>query len=564
MLTFFDGFENYSNLADIQWNWISNSSNSAPSILPTGGVSNSRAISLTGPNNQSTTANDWWLNKNVEFSKTISTGMAIRYSTVSPSNNNINPIFQLMYDNNTNICVYLKYVIGGGFIPIFTKILSNNSNDFIAVGNLLQTGFKLSDWHYYELELDCSTTGFARFYVDGNMVLELSNYDFSAGSIQLTNRFRTYAGIWQGVSVSISTTTAFDDFYITNTDTRLGQIRIQAIRPSADTAQKDWIPSTGSTNYNIVNKIGLSSGTYVSTNIQDAIDLYEVGDLTDSTGISNIIGIKASSYSDKNMFGEANYNIILNSNLDTINFPKADLFEQRIALNETIMENNPIIDAPWTVGDINNLQIGISRHDEINILGTMISGNIVNGISGSQLMVGDTPPIKNGNILTFNGSQVIRYTDAPNLHVVAPWSIEFECYFNQLNTMSDSMTIFNIGKDGSTHASELTISLSSANSLYFQTANSDNIGAETLTYLINSPSVQAETWYRIGLMVYDDGDLRIRSYVNGVIITDDILLQPYDSTAGWSIGNDISKSISSAFKGRIRNLKFGKSLFWKI
>lgn len=561
MLLFFDGFENYSNTTDFQWNWSYDTSFITPVISTNGGFGESRAILMNGNSGQAQPVR-WRMNRSFEPLTTMSAGLAIKFQPDQVNSNNLNPIMEFNYNSSINICVYIKYVVGGGFIPIFTKAFSNNSVDFIATGQLIKGNFKLSNWHYYELELNSSVDGFAKFYVDGNLVLELNNYNFTASGTPYSNVFRTYAGIYYQAA-SVTTPTVFDNFYLTNQPTRIGQINVQALRPSADTLQKDWVPSTGTANYSIVNKIGLSSNTNVSTMTEDATDFYEMADLVGSANITNIIGIKTTTFVDKNSYGDTNINLLINNSSEIINLPNIDLFEQRAIMVDAILENDPSSDSDWTVNDVNTLQLGITSHLNNNIFLRMSSNNLINGATGSTLVPGDTPPTTIGDALVFTGSELVRYTDSTQFHITDPYSIEFDFMIDSKNIgPSDNMNFLNIGWAPGNDP-ELAIVLDTGNNLIL--ISSANGSSSTIIQIYPDSLLEIGNWYRLGIMFYNDGsNIHVRSYINGYQRTDDIINQPWNSTAGLAIGNTNHLLSSLALKGKIRNLRIGQSLFWKI
>jgi hypothetical protein len=62
--------------------------------------------------------------------------------------------------------------------------------------------------------------------------------------------------------------------------TWLGERRIDTLRPSADTAQKDWTPDTGTDNYSRVNETPINGDTsYVTAATVGNKDRYALNDL---------------------------------------------------------------------------------------------------------------------------------------------------------------------------------------------------------------------------------------------------------------------------------------------
>ena len=76
------------------------------------------------------------------------------------------------------------------------------------------------------------------------------------------------------------TTPTIDDVYVTNSGARLGESRVAALYPNADTADADWTPSTGTDHYALVDETTVNSDAdYVASGTVGDLDLYETGDL---------------------------------------------------------------------------------------------------------------------------------------------------------------------------------------------------------------------------------------------------------------------------------------------
>jgi hypothetical protein len=129
-------------------------------------------------------------------------------------------------------------------------------------------------WAYVEVECVISATvGVFNIYVNSVQVLALSGVNTknqSAGTIdQLT--------LFPGANTPNQLA---DDFYLTSVASKLGECRVETVRPSADTAQKDWTPNSGTANFSRVNEATVDGDTsYVSSSTPGQIDLYDFTDL---------------------------------------------------------------------------------------------------------------------------------------------------------------------------------------------------------------------------------------------------------------------------------------------
>jgi len=126
-------------------------------------------------------------------------------------------------------------------------------------------------WHYYEVELTRSTTtGTIKVYLDGVQIISKTNVNTGTTDID----YLSLQGGNGNVGVS------FDDMYCVNVATRLGECRIDTLRPTADTATKGWTPNSGTTNFSRVSE-ETSDGdtTFNSATVVGTKDLFAIADL---------------------------------------------------------------------------------------------------------------------------------------------------------------------------------------------------------------------------------------------------------------------------------------------
>jgi hypothetical protein len=127
-------------------------------------------------------------------------------------------------------------------------VLNALSNGTIAVG--LSTGtiiasssvagrIKPNIWYYMEFSATISdTVGTVRVDIDGETIINSTGIDTkSSASVSTVNQISLGSNNGGGVY--------FDDLYISDSITPLGPQRIYTLRPNADTAEKDWIPTLG-------------------------------------------------------------------------------------------------------------------------------------------------------------------------------------------------------------------------------------------------------------------------------------------------------------------------------
>lgn len=157
---------------------------------------------------------------------------------------------------------------------------------FTALGSSAAGVIKQNTWHYVEVEAVISdTVGVFNVYVDGVSVLALTNVDTRNGTPTTVNQIQFSSTSYSPAS--------FDDVYVTDTAIRLGERRIQTLRPGADTATKSFIPSTGVSNYALVDDAVADSADYVSGSAVGDLDLYEIADIGGTPSIIDAVQLTA-------------------------------------------------------------------------------------------------------------------------------------------------------------------------------------------------------------------------------------------------------------------------------
>lgn len=195
-------------------------------------------------------------------------------------------------------------------------------------------------------------------YVNGNLTLQQLNVStFTSGS-------QTWSAIrlCPGVNIQLSGTTrpiTYDNLYVTDGN-RLGPINIRVLVPTADTAQKDWTPISGTSNFNMVNT-GTFSGRGNMSYDPGEEDLYDLTSYTlaaghqilqvDAVGIFNLTGV-----------GNSQCRVNMRLNSTTYNGDTASPTSSNVNVQSRItMTENPITSQRWSQIDINNLFIGPER-----------------------------------------------------------------------------------------------------------------------------------------------------------------------------------------------------------
>jgi len=222
----------------------------------------------------------------------------------------------------------------------------------VLVGNSAVNVLRGNSWNHIELKLVCdNSAGSIEVRVNENVVINQSGIDTAAESDGIINQIILRAG-YGGSKVA--------DFYIADGaggQDFMGEHIVETIRPSADTAQADWTPSTGIDNYALVDDDYPDDTDYVSSVTPGDKDLYDFGSLSDIQS-----GIKAVQVSTLAMVSAA-------TSQDLIPVVKSGTTEQDGATHRVsgvdalayhdIYEQDPDTAVDWTTGGINAIQAGV-------------------------------------------------------------------------------------------------------------------------------------------------------------------------------------------------------------
>lgn len=343
-IVWFDGFERFSGTGILSQYYSQVTAQGSISIVS--GRYDGQAISL-GSSYITQPGSTGLIRTLTSTVTSISVGVAVNLTnTVS---NNTNPIVTLMNGATTILSVNMS-----------DNVLSVTNNGVTTSVNLPKVFNNISSWNYVEIEAVTSlTSGIFNFYWNGELLYALSGSAVkSTTNIINIDSVRLSPPYGSGFNPSL----LYDDFYITNTSTRLGELHIAGLKPSADTAQKQWIPSTGTTNYNLVNDLLKSSDTtYVQTVNSGDKDYYDVQDISSVTSIAgSVLAVGVYGVGNKSTFGPASAQLAVKSNT-TESFGTAQVLYEgtNIAIPSITMETDPATSTAWTTTGVNNLQIGI-------------------------------------------------------------------------------------------------------------------------------------------------------------------------------------------------------------
>lgn len=279
----------------------------------------------------------------------FSWGMAVRF-TAMPSTSGTTA--QWYFENIASAQVGFK-VGPSGDIQAGRYTARNSGTN---LGSASATGvIVLNVWHYVEFEIVISdTVGVINVYVDNVQVLALTGLDTRNGAPTDVGQFVFYpVGIG---SITTLGTCQIDDIYLLNAATRLGERRIETLRPANDTGTKNWTPNSGTANFSRVNETTVDGDTsYVSATTSSTRDLYGISALSSTP--ATIDGINVVSFPLKtDATSRSIYNSIQSNAVDSDGSAMA-LAASYQRLDRLVL-TDPSGGGAWTPTRINNLLIG--------------------------------------------------------------------------------------------------------------------------------------------------------------------------------------------------------------
>lgn len=217
-----------------------------------------------------------------------------------------------------------------------------------------------STLYHIEMLLTFGNPGTVEIRVNGVTVFldSAQNLSNSIDSVQI--------GPQSGGSSGPSRLYSFDNLFIydetgTTHNDFLGDRTVFTLFPSADTADADWVLSSGTDGFDLINDVPANGATnYISADTIGYVSKFELDDLADaSVGIS---AVRATGLFSKEDSGVALVQIGLDKSGGTETYSpdfSPSLGDWTFA--SVISEENPDTGEAWTAADVNALRIAIKR-----------------------------------------------------------------------------------------------------------------------------------------------------------------------------------------------------------
>ena len=255
---------------------------------------------------------------------------------------------------NTPVLLGLE---NSGTVQVGWRMTTTGAIEVLRAGTSLGASaagvISINTWHFIETEVVISdTVGRVTIFVDGTQVLNLTNVDTRNGTPTTVDSLRF--GYAQGALNAYNY--QLDDLYVTDTATRLGERRVETLRPNADTAQKDFTRSAGADNFALVDDTTSNGDTdYIQGSTVGNLDRYTTAGL--STTPSAIDAVQLTAFALKT--DATTRNIALHARSGSTD---SDGSNYALAASYTkfdrILETDPATSAAWTITGINSLQFG--------------------------------------------------------------------------------------------------------------------------------------------------------------------------------------------------------------
>lgn len=281
-----DGFDLYNGTGantGLQAKWVPLSDTTASMV----------AGRFTGQGLQVTTAQNTtrlWARSIPAAVSSLAWGFAFKASALPTSS--MLPICAIRATNNTIYQVAIKLGLDG-------SLLAGRCTDVFFTTSTLGTSpagvIAAATWHYIECELVIAdgTSGSFKIWVDGTQVINATSVDTRSNLSTNPADADTILLGTVGGNPSQGSTCIFDDFYAVNTNSRLGERRVETLYPTSDVAQ-GWTRSTGAANYALVDEAQVNGDTdYVQASSVGAVDTYGFGDLTGTPATIDAVQVAA-------------------------------------------------------------------------------------------------------------------------------------------------------------------------------------------------------------------------------------------------------------------------------
>jgi hypothetical protein len=336
-LLFIDGFDHYAT-ADITKKWATAGANNT--IESSSGRRSGGALRCTSTDND--------LTRTFAATSTVIVGFAINPSAYAANGQ----LIQLMDSGTVQCTLFLNT---DGTLSVFrstsTAVTDGTSVASIPTGSFSYIEFKVTI-------ADSISAGSCKVRLNGvDIITVATGQDLKATSNTTANSLRLSSS-----STLASTVLLFDDFYLcdatgsTNNDF-LGDVRVDAIYPTADGNYSQFTPSTGSDHYALVDETTPNTTDYNDGTTVGHRDSYAMGNLSALTS-QTVYGVQVNAAILKDDAGAKSAATFVRSSSTNGDGASAALSTSQVYVSQ-VFETDPNGSIAWTETTVNAMEAGV-------------------------------------------------------------------------------------------------------------------------------------------------------------------------------------------------------------
>lgn len=165
-------------------------------------------------------------------------------------------------------CAFMGYQNGAGDYVVYARLELNGSvtvqgrvgGTIVEVGDTVNPVIQPASWNHYEL-VHNKATGAGTLYINGVSKVSWTGLDTAANLelVNLTNR----SGSGTSVGMYVKDYVLWDSTGGQNNSV-MGTVLVKRLKPDSDVTLGDWVPSTGSTGFNLLAKDTPNDTTFLS------------------------------------------------------------------------------------------------------------------------------------------------------------------------------------------------------------------------------------------------------------------------------------------------------------
>jgi hypothetical protein len=228
----------------------------------------------------------------------------------------------------------------------------------VSLGTVSIPGFTTNSWHWVDVHFKYSATvGVFEVWWDGTQILNLTGQNTANNSSQ-TSLVAVYLGGYGAVATLAAT---YDDWVINDTTTsynngRVGDSKIESLKPTSDVTPNNGTCSTGTTHYAMVNESQWNTSNYITmTNTSGQEELFGFASLGSTP--ASISAVKITYIGKKTDAGAASLETVMVSGGvegDGASTPMLTSWARRGA----VYALDPNTSAAWTYSAVNAMHAG--------------------------------------------------------------------------------------------------------------------------------------------------------------------------------------------------------------